>query len=149
MILRPAVFEDCLGIWLWRNAADVRAVSCNPEPIPYAEHRDWFTGALGGQGTCRVFVLVDDSVDPIGTLNWARYGPLVARVSIILDHGARGRRLAAPAICLLADHAARVGFQTLEAVIRAENASSLRAFKAAGFTWRVEHSGLAYLTREL
>lgn len=130
--LRRATYEDRYYIWAWRNAPDVRAVSLDPNPIPWAAHLRWYERRLL-DSPVSLFVVMRSDGERIGTLRLDRHGPL-GYVSIILDPGMRGRRLATPALQLLDAPVISGDCLALLALIKVPNPRSHGAFIRAGYT---------------
>lgn len=138
--VRPALNEDCRDLWTWRNDAQTRSMSISTEEVSWSAHEAWFhdvqadpartilIGLLGGEkiGMCRF----DEHAGP----------PARMEVSINLNPGFRGRRLAVPLL-----HSAISTFRLkrageIVAQVRDENVASIRTFERAGFwlAWRLE-----------
>jgi len=86
--------------------------------------------------TCRLVALHDGEV-----LGWAALSPVsvrqvyrgVAEVSVYIAEHARGRGIGAALLAALIAESERNGIWTLQAVIHAENAISIRLHQKAGF----------------
>jgi RimJ/RimL family protein N-acetyltransferase len=128
--LRPAGQGDCRSIWEWRNAADVRAASLSSELIPLESHERWYEAALA-RPTTRIFVIVSGGAD-VGYVRFDLDGD-EAEISIALAREARGRGLGSAAISAASDAMLREGSRRIVARVKAGNASSVAAFRRAGF----------------
>jgi RimJ/RimL family protein N-acetyltransferase len=124
--LRTARFVDCLDVWRWNFAPDVRAQSTSQLVVDLGEHARWFSHRLRSQDP--IWIIEEDRC-AIGVVRLDRQGDQ-ARISIALAPEARGRQIGRKAIEL----ACRAGGFTVTAEIAASNAASQKCFKACGFT---------------
>lgn len=130
--LRPAKEEDCRLFWLWRNEPETRKASFREEAIPYENHEKWFRQRLASPDT-RLFVVVGPGGLEVGYLRFDLEGPS-AQVSVSVDPSQRGRGYAAAAVRqgiqrILSEE----GIRRVVALIKPDNARSLRLFERAGF----------------
>lgn len=140
--LRPATDADSARLLEWRNDAQTRAMAISQARVPLEDHRRWLRARLADADT--LLTIVEQDGTPVGTVRLDRRAPGEAEISITIAPDARGRGLARPAIELGVEHArAAWSVARVTARVRRENAASLRAFAAAGFT--VERDGGALL----
>ena len=135
--LRRATRKDCRLIWQWANDPEVRAVSFAPEPILYEDHVNWYETRLNDAGCC--IYIADDiaensDMESVGQIRFDLNGQ-EAVISISLDRKFRGQGRGARIIEL----ASRAFLETsdariIHAYIKKDNATSLAAFKKAGFS---------------
>ncbi|RMH40738.1 MAG: GNAT family N-acetyltransferase [Deltaproteobacteria bacterium] len=133
--LRAATPADCEYVWQINNAPDVRAVSVDPRPIPFDEHRRWFTRALSDPSASLAVICRDGEPAGVVPVHRARDGAAV--VSIALDPAHRGAgigRAAVAAACRA--YARRHPGVPIDAWIHPDNRASAGCFRAAGFSWR-------------
>ena len=136
--LRRARAEDAPLLLAWRNDPATRAASLSQHEISPDEHRRWLHRKLDDP-ECFLSI-VEESTKPIGQVRVDRLSPALAELSIALAPEARGRGLGRRAIELGTTQAREVlGVHTVKACVRADNESSLRAFRATGY----EDVGLA------
>jgi RimJ/RimL family protein N-acetyltransferase len=131
--LRPARSDDCRMAFEWANDPVTRSASFHTAPIAWHDHERWWQESLSGR--IRRLYVVECDDEPAGLLRFdlSESEPDAARVGIQLAPAWRGRDLAKRVLSAGADLAAREGFRRLEALIRPENARSVRAFCAAEF----------------
>ena len=134
--LRPAMAAD---LWLyhwWASDPQVRRQSFKSEPIPLAQHRQWFTGRIKSP-LALLRVLEDGDGLPLGQIRFERGDVRDTRavISLSLDRLARGRGLASELLELGLAELARCWGNSTEAYgeVRADNPASCRAFLRAGF----------------
>jgi RimJ/RimL family protein N-acetyltransferase len=125
MKLRHAVKQDLADILAWRNDAVTRAMSRSPEPVDAAGHNAWFTAALSDPA--RVLLIGELDGGKVGMVRIDRGHE--TEVSINLNPAFRGRGLSLD--LLNAALATETG--PILAVIRPNNAASIRLFEWAGF----------------
>lgn len=123
--LRNARFTDCLAVWRWNFAPDVRAMSKTKEEPPLAEHAAWFARRLRSQNP--TLIIVEDG-EPVGVVR-LDLGRDHSRISIAIAPEARGRGVGREAIALACRHT----MQPILAEVARENAASRRCFEACGF----------------
>lgn len=132
LALRPATFADADSVLLWRNDPLAVANSRTPHPIEKPEHVSWFTTAIADPRQA-IYIALHDTT-PVGyarlTINLHECS---ATVSIALAQEWRGKRLAAPLIHRLSEHAHTRDVRTLLAMIKVSNTPSRRAFASCGF----------------
>jgi L-amino acid N-acyltransferase YncA len=122
--LRAAAAADCVQVYAWNFAPDVRAVSGRRTIVSLAEHSAWYTRRITDGGIWIVLV----SGAPVGVVRIDGSGP--GMISIALDATARGRGVGKRAIAAACDAWAR----PVVAQIRNDNLPSRAAFEACGFT---------------
>ena len=127
--IRPARPDDGKMLWQWRNDAEVRRASLTTDEIPLADHLDWFSRAL--KNPDREIMIAESHGQPIGMVRFDREGD-VANVSILLAPGYRGKGLA-KATLAEAMKCSRGGWSRLRALVKPDNAASLRLFRSLGF----------------
>ena len=135
--LRPARLDDSHKVWVWRNDPDTRRASLNSEIIPLPTHEVWFRESLSRPDRRMYIVVTDEAESGVVRLDLSGHE---AEVSLHLDPQWRGRGVGKLALRALADEAfGAPGIEVLVARVKADNAASLAAFRAAGF--HVEHDG--------
>lgn len=130
--LRPARPDDARPVWEWLQDPAVRAAAFASDPIPWETHERWFAARLTG-GQAPYLIAEDESGRRIGQVRFERRDGR-PEVSIVVEPSRRGkgwgRRLLVEG-CALARRTLGVG--PIEALVRADNAASVKAFEAAGF----------------
>jgi UDP-2,4-diacetamido-2,4,6-trideoxy-beta-L-altropyranose hydrolase len=119
--LRDARFTDCLAVWRWNFAPDVRAVSRTQEDVPLSDHARWFARRLRSLDPVWI---VEENGDPVGIVRLDG-----ARISIALAAEVRGRGIGREAIAIACQRAN----QPVVAEVASENTASRRCFEACGF----------------
>lgn len=132
--LRPAAASDAQMLFDWRNAPEVRRYSGDGQPIAFGSHRDWLARTLADPD--RVLWIAEAGGQPQGVLRFDRQSDASARISVYRVPGAPGigwgRALIARGVREIA--ARWPGLQSVEAEVSDDNAASLKAFAACGFT---------------
>jgi RimJ/RimL family protein N-acetyltransferase len=133
VLLREALPTDCRKVFEWRNALSVRAQSMDSNPISYRRHVQWFKAAL--QAPERALLIAEFAGVAVGVLRYDLAGSS-ATVSLYLNESAQGQGLGVQMLSAgrawLGQHWPEV--QTLEAVIKQDNAASIATFRTAGFS---------------
>lgn len=120
--LRDARFVDCLDIYRWNFAPDVRAQSNTQEAVSLADHARWFSRRL--RSADPIWIILENFL-PVGVVRLDG-----ERISIALAPEARGRSIGRKAIEL----ATKAGGTAVTAEVAAGNTASQRCFEACGFT---------------
>lgn len=131
--LRKAQKEDARLLWEWANDPVVRANSFASEPIPWETHVVWFAKKLDQDG-CVLLIAEDQKGTPLGQIRFdaSRDGEMYVNLSVAKEQ--RGQGLAALLIETGVEEAfGRPGCNRIHALVKPENAASLKAFEAAGF----------------
>ncbi len=124
--LRPARFVDCLDVYRWNFAPDVRANSNTQIEVALCDHSQWFSRRLRSQDPIWI---VEEDRRAIGVVRLDREGN-DARISVALAADARGRQIGRQAIEL----ACQASGHTVIAEVAASNTASQKCFEACGFT---------------
>ncbi|MFN8535694.1 MAG: UDP-2,4-diacetamido-2,4,6-trideoxy-beta-L-altropyranose hydrolase [Dehalococcoidia bacterium] len=127
--LRQAGPDDQALVYAINNHPAVRRWSFSTGSIAWEDHVRWFAGKLADP-RCLLYI-AEDECEPVGLLRLELRGD-EATVSVGVDPGWHGRGYGTA--ILRAGLAAVVGrAATLRAVIKPENAASIRAFTSAGY----------------
>lgn len=124
--LRAARFVDCLDVYRWNFAPDVRAQSNTQLHVELCDHSKWFSRRLRSADPIWI---VQENFQPIGVVRLDRTGEM-ARISISLAPDARGRNIGRRAIEL----ACKASGYAVIAEVAVTNTASQRCFEACGFT---------------
>jgi L-amino acid N-acyltransferase YncA len=119
--LRDARLDDCERVWVWNGAPEVRAMSKDPRPIPFADHARWFRTRI--EQRLPMWIVERDRT-AVGVVRIES-----GKISIAIDGKARGRGTGRQAITLATHGWAR----PLVAEILKTNRASRAAFEACGF----------------
>ena len=131
--LRPVTAGDARKLWQWRNEPETRAVSFCTAPIAYDDHVQWLASKLRDRNVFILIVIGEGEVE-IGYVRLDVHGD-AAEMSLSLDRAHRGRGLGPSAIRAATEFAMNtLGIHRVTARVRPENAASLGAFRAAGFS---------------
>jgi len=130
--LRPASRVDAESMWRWRNHPDTRRYAGSPDEISLVLHLAWLDATLARPD--RLLLIGSDRQGDVGVLRFDLDGE-AATISVYLVPERRGEGLgrwliAAGGAYLRECHPA-VG--RIIALVKADNASSRRAFAAAGY----------------
>lgn len=131
--LRRVEEADCRLLWEWANEPEVRSASFSSAPIPWCEHREWFTKKLGDE---RILMLIatDEQGVPVGQVRFERTNNREADIDISITPERRGSGLGARLI----EKAVQAAFEQTDlvrvhGVVKAGNRASAKAFERAGF----------------
>lgn len=129
--LRRATMDDALEVLRWRNDPHTRAMSRDNSAVERQAHLDWFARAV--ESPDRLLLIGEAAARPVGMVRFDRDGE-AWEVSINVAPDARGRGHGAG--LLAAGLEAFAGLHPaahIHAVIKRENAASLRLFEGLGF----------------
>lgn len=130
--LRLATQADAEVMWRWRNHPDTRRYSGSGDEIPLDHHLAWLGATLSRSD--RLLMIGSDRCGDVGVLRFDIDGD-TATISVYLAperHGeGLGRWLISAGGAYLRAH--RPAVRGIIAEVRADNASSRRAFAAAGY----------------
>jgi RimJ/RimL family protein N-acetyltransferase len=134
LVLRAAHAGDAELVLELRNDPEARQQSFSAQPIPAAEHDDWFRGKLARPEESRIYIAEADG-SPVGQARVDRLDDGAGEISVALADDARGRGLGRELIALAsARGAGELGLHELHAFIKPGNVVSQRAFEAVGYT---------------
>lgn len=132
LFLRRAVPGDMEMLFHWRNLPAIVASGQLNKTVEWDEHRAWFSRLLGNPDHLLLIVVLDGV--PIGQVRFDPHSPAASEVSIYLLPGHEGRGLGSEALRQSCWEAfATFAIAEIVAVIRDDNAPSLRAFRKVGF----------------
>jgi RimJ/RimL family protein N-acetyltransferase len=125
--LRDAGPADCVAVWEWNFAPDVRARSIDQRPVTFAQHAKWYADRIADLDA--PIWIVEHGGRAIGVvrLDWRSDG--AGRISIALAPDARGRGIGRLAITL----ACQAWGRPVIAEIHPSNLPSRACFAACGF----------------
>jgi UDP-2,4-diacetamido-2,4,6-trideoxy-beta-L-altropyranose hydrolase len=130
--IRDATSEDCELIFGWANDGEARSASLSPNSISWDEHKKWFEQKLH-ETDCILLICMNIKGQAFGTVRFDIQEE-DALISINLDRNARGKGLAALTIIrTLIELFKRRRISKVNAFIKPQNLSSIKAFKRAGF----------------
>jgi L-amino acid N-acyltransferase YncA len=130
--MRPATLDDGDALLTWRNDPVTCANSRSTATVPREDHQRWMQFNVT-QGYPQHLVLIADSdVGRVGVVRFdASRGDVMtyeASITVAPEHRGRGH-----AKTMLSEACAYMTDYTIDAVIRADNMPSRRAFEACGF----------------
>jgi UDP-2,4-diacetamido-2,4,6-trideoxy-beta-L-altropyranose hydrolase len=130
--LAPPTEKDSRLLWEWANDPYVRAVSFSTAAISWQDHARWFEKRMS-DSNCRLWVARNGAGEPVGQARFDITGKS-AVMSVSLGKMHRGKNLGAPLIWITCRKLfAETRVTTVEALIKAGNDASLRAFQKVGF----------------
>lgn len=130
--LRPVREEDCKLIWEWANEPGARAASFSEEIIPWEDHLAWFNSKLQDPN-CFLYIAVNRDEKPIGQVRYD-INDTEAVISVNLEKESRGKGYGNLLIGMSAKRLfSSAKIDAIHAFIKAENATSIRAFLKAGY----------------
>jgi len=130
--LRHVREQDCEIIWQWANEPHTRSVSFFSNPIPWEDHRRWFTEKLHSQH-CVFYMATNQYGVPLGQarINLGQSCPVI---SVSLDHDFQSLGLGSKLIRVASEQAMKErNLGRIDALIKNDNSASLRAFSKAGY----------------
>ena len=131
--IRPATMGDCKLLWEWANDPRVRESAFHSDTIPWEDHVSWFHAKLKDR-SCRIFIALNHSDQPIGQIRFERIGTSDADIDISIGNRFRGYGYASQLIELASQQIfAEWQVRSLHAYVKPENASSRRVFETSGF----------------
>lgn len=135
LVIRPLEPDDAATLLQWANEPAVRAVSFSPEPISPTTHARWMAAKMASAHShCFVALATDDT--PIGQVRFDLADDATAEISVSLSATQRGRGLGARLIRVGLDELYRTTeTKRVRALIKPDNAASIRAFERAGFAF--------------
>lgn len=147
LTLRSAAREDSRRYWEWANEPAVRAASFKESAIGWDEHERWFARCLR-DSACRLYVVIDDQLGPVGQVRLERRSPAEVEVDISIGAEHRGRHLGVEALTLVCSEAWAWAQPMISARVKAGNAASIRMFDRAGFRRVGEEPGRSVVRLE-
>lgn len=145
--LRPVVAKDCEALWRLANDPSARAASFNSAPIEFADHCAWFARRLVDLDSV-LLLLVTAENEPVGYVRFERreHG---WTVSVALAPGTRGKGLGSRLIASGSALFRQQWNEPVTALVKADNAASLAAFRRAGYVDAGERSQNGLIARSL
>lgn len=145
LVLRPAALGDAELLHRWRNDPEVRRRSFDSAPVPLDGHRSWLGRRIDSPDSLVLIGSASDEGEPFGVVRFERIAGDRWEIGVSLAAEARGTGLATP---LLLAGLRRLAVErrgaTVLARIKPDNAASIRAFTAAGFSAvQLQESALA------
>lgn len=140
--MRRATIDDARVIWEWANDRETRANSFAGEPIPWETHVAWITRKLADP-TALLLMAEGPGGAPLAHVRLDRDAkrPDLAMMSINVGPAARGQGVGWRAIAAGCAEAERAwGCRAIDALVKAENQRSRRAFERAGFRLATERA---------
>ncbi len=134
--LRPAREPDCVRVWEWNFAPDVRRLSKRSEPVRFNDHARWYAERIGQKH--EPMWIIEVGPRPAGVIRLDGDATLGTRLSIALAGSMRGRGIGRRAIA----QACRAWSRPVFAEIFAENTASRACFEACGFALYTDHDTL-------
>lgn len=145
--LRPATLADRQMIYMWRNDPWIVSLGQTRSQVSWTEHCRWFETVLA-RNCHALFVIETVDHQPMGCVRFDRFAD-AADVSIYLMKSFVGKGFGTIALsesCVLATRK-WPDLAVFRAVIRPDNAASIRVFQKVGFTLQPsEMSGLLLFT---
>jgi UDP-2,4-diacetamido-2,4,6-trideoxy-beta-L-altropyranose hydrolase len=132
-VLRRVKETDCRLLWEWANEPEVRSASLSSTPIPWDEHREWFTKRLGDEKIL-MLIATDEQGVPVGQVRFETTSNREADIDISITPERRGLGWGARLI----EKAVQAAFEQTDLVrvhgfVKAENRASAKVFERADF----------------
>ncbi|WP_215397891.1 GNAT family N-acetyltransferase [Rheinheimera oceanensis] len=135
--LRLATLADAERLLHWRNDADTRRFSLNPEQVTELQHRHWLQQSLSNPQ--RRLYIAEYADQPVGTVRVDSTADS-HRISWTLAAEYRGKGLAKAMVKLLVSQLTG----TIVAEILPGNTASVKVAQHAGLTYQSTHNGILY-----
>ena len=145
--LVPAKISDLDIVYQWQSNPAIRQYARNTQPVPYSEHREWFTHSLSSAG--RHMYMINYANKPVGVLRLdeikqatqqkrklqnntieSEAATMGYEVSILVDPSSQGQGVALSALLSIPQHFNDEG---IYAYVSPENIASQRLFSRANF----------------
>ena len=131
--LRRVRAQDVELLWQWANDPAVRRASFSQQPITWDEHVRWFEEKQGEPG-CLMYLGLDEQDEPVGQVRVDAAAESEAEIHVSVAAGRRGAGWGERLIRMAVVEALQQRrLRRIRAVIKDENAGSLRVFAKAGF----------------
>lgn len=131
VVLRPAAPADVDLIYRWANDPETRANSFFTEPIAYESHVAWYEASLERKN--RHLLVAERDERPVALVRFDDDADGAALVGINVAPEQRGRGVGRHALLAGAREAWKLGYRKIVALIRPDNAGSIKAFERAGY----------------
>ncbi|KKO47039.1 hypothetical protein WG68_03680 [Arsukibacterium ikkense] len=135
--LRFATMADAERLLHWRNDADTRRFSLNPEQVTEQQHRHWLQQSLSNPQ--RRLYIAEYAGQPVGTVRVDSTADS-HRISWTVAAECRGKGLAKAMVKLLVSQLTG----KIIAEILSDNIASARVAEFAGLTYQYTHNGIMY-----
>lgn len=150
--LRPATIADAIDILAWRNNVITRKMSGSSELISEASHLEWFEKVIENPKKIILIAFDEHIKTKIGMVRFDLNDDLSsAEISININPEYRSEGYGHQSLIYATDYVS-VACPTcsgIEAVVRLENAASIRAFSSAGYREVARKSDLIHLRLDI
>ncbi len=131
LFLRPVQEADCETVWRWSNDPKVRERSYNEDPIPWEEHKEWFSRKLSDPSS--TLFVGEDEERPVGQVRFDSEDS-AAVISVVVDSEKRGEGYGTELITRGTERYMQMTDDSrVDAFIKKGNEASIRAFEKAGY----------------
>ncbi len=131
LALRLVTLDDSPLLFAWINRDEVRTVSGSTGPITPSQHEAYMARAIAQDGLWYYVAMVDGIAIGTGRIELCNG---VLMLSYYVDAAHRGNGYGSEIIQILTLEAKRKGYTHMRAIVRIDNAVSLRALLGGGFT---------------
>lgn len=137
VVLRRLTERDSKDIWLWRNHPEVRKNFFNTEPVPWREHKKWFTSKIKDPET-KIYIAMCGK-HKIGVIRFEIENDVV-RISINLNPDFLGKGLGSKVIRQGTEkfYKETKSKKPIIAEIKKDNIAIQKALDRAGYSFREE-----------
>ena len=134
LTLRPAGRADSEMLWEWANDPLVRRFSFHSDPIPRDCHEEWYARKMGDPN-CAIWIACDSEDRPVGQIRFEGEDGDAVSIGISIAAASRGNGYAAQLLRIgLRQASGAFPGRVAHALVKVENAASVRAFESAGFS---------------
>ena len=137
--LRALEMSDLETLYSWENDTTLWSVTDTIAPYSHDAlkyYLETYTGDIYAQGQLRLMIVMADSGEPVGTIDFMNFSPLNnrAELGLFIDAQHRGKGLGAQALQLLMTYAREhIGLRQLYVYIGVENTPCLALFEQEDF----------------
>ena len=130
--LRPVRESDCQLLFAWANDPATRSASFHSAPIPWQDHRQWFSERLRDPQSV-IYIGETRTGEPVGEVRF-HLNVERATLSVVVDQKFRGAGWGRELIAFAIRSLARTRpVRQVDAFVKAGNAASIGLFESTGF----------------
>lgn len=131
--LRRATSDDARLLFSWINDQEIRQMSFSSAAISWEEHSNWFSKKLD-DSNCVIYLAFNEDQVAVGQVRFDKTAVSEAEIAIYTNPTMRskgyGTKIIETGVKQIVEE---LSIERVHALIKPENAKSLRAFEKAGF----------------
>lgn len=124
--IRSSSYEDCEYLFKWANDEDVRQNAFNSAPIPWEQHKEWFSKKISDINT-KIFILELENT-PVGQVRFEKESDYW-KIDYSIKKEFRGKGFGK----IILEKSIPEINGTLKAWVKIENVGSIKVFEKLGF----------------